>query len=46
MGLRFLGGLTNDEVAQYLGVSVSTVEGDWRVARAWLERELSGMQDP
>ena len=44
--LRFFGGLTIDEVAQYLGVSVSTVESDWRVARAWLGRELSGMEDP
>ncbi|MHC4216835.1 MAG: sigma-70 family RNA polymerase sigma factor [Planctomycetota bacterium] len=40
--LRFLGGLSNEEVAHVLGVSVTTVEGDWRVARAWLRRELSG----
>ncbi len=39
--LRFFGGLTNEEVAQALGVSASTVERDWRVARAWLRRELS-----
>jgi RNA polymerase sigma factor (TIGR02999 family) len=40
--LRFLGGLSNEEVAHVLDVSVSTVEGDWRVAKAWLRRELSG----
>lgn len=39
--LRFFSGLTVDEVAEVLGVSKSTVEGDWRMARAWLSRELS-----
>ena len=38
--LRFFGGLTNPEVADVLGVSRSTVESDWRVARAWLRGEL------
>jgi RNA polymerase sigma factor (TIGR02999 family) len=42
--LRFFGGLSNEEVAHVLGVSVTTVEGDWRVAQAWLRRELSGDQ--
>jgi len=40
--LRFFGGLTTEEVAGILDVSVSTVESDWRIARAWLHRELSG----
>lgn len=40
--LRFFGGLTTEEVAGILDVSVSTVESDWRMARAWLHRELSG----
>jgi len=40
--LRFFGGLTNDEVAESLGVSLGTVERDLRLARAWLQRELSG----
>ena len=39
--LRFFGGLLNEEVAEALGISVSTVKRDWNVARAWLARELS-----
>ncbi len=35
--LRFFGGLTNAETADLLDVSVGTVEGDWRHARAWLQ---------
>jgi RNA polymerase sigma factor (TIGR02999 family) len=38
--LRFFGGLSVQEAADALGVSESTVERDWRVARAWLYREL------
>src|SRR5688572_4982575 len=34
--LRFFGGLSNPEVADLLGVSLRTVEDDWRAARAWL----------
>jgi RNA polymerase sigma-70 factor (ECF subfamily) len=40
--LRFFGGMTVPEVAESLGVSVSTVEGEWRLARAWLRRALGG----
>ncbi len=39
--LRFFGGLTVPEVARLLDVSVTTVEHDWRMARAWLARELA-----
>ena len=39
--LRFLGGLTIEETAHVLDISIGTVKGDWRVARAWLLRELS-----
>ena len=39
--LRFFSGLSVPEVAEHLGVSVRTVEGDWTHARAWLKRELS-----
>ena len=39
--LRVLGGLTIDETADVLGVSHSTVESDWSMARAWLLRRLS-----
>jgi RNA polymerase sigma-70 factor (ECF subfamily) len=37
---RYFGGLTVPEVAQVLGVSRSTVEDDWRMARAWLRVRL------
>ena len=40
--LRFFAGLGVDETAEVLGTSASTVERDWRFARAWLHRELSG----
>ncbi|MDJ0653619.1 MAG: ECF-type sigma factor [Xanthomonadales bacterium] len=38
--LRFFGGCTNDEVADYLGVSVMTVKRDWRKARAFLYADM------
>jgi RNA polymerase sigma factor (TIGR02999 family) len=38
--LRFFGGLSVEETAHVLDVSKSTVKGDWRVAKAWLAREL------
>lgn len=38
--LRFFGGLSNQEVADTLGVSLRTVEGDWALAREWLKRAL------
>lgn len=38
--LRFFGGLAVEEVAEVMGVSRSTVEADWRSARAWLAVEL------
>jgi RNA polymerase sigma factor (TIGR02999 family) len=38
--LRFFGGLSIEEAAAVLGVSDSTVKREWRVARAWLLREL------
>ncbi len=40
MTLRYFGGLTVPEVAAALGVSVVTVERDWRLARAWLGPQL------
>ena len=40
--LRFFSGMSNPEVAEYLQLSLRTVESDWAYARAWLRRELSG----
>jgi RNA polymerase sigma-70 factor (ECF subfamily) len=38
--LRYFGGLNNKEAAEVLQVSETTVERDWRLAKAWLFREL------
>jgi RNA polymerase sigma factor (sigma-70 family) len=38
--LRYFGGMSVPEVAAALGVSVVTVERDWRLARAWLQGQL------
>jgi RNA polymerase sigma factor (sigma-70 family) len=40
--LRYFGGLTIEETADVLGVSVDTTKRDWRMARAWLLAELTG----
>lgn len=40
--LRFFGGLSMEETAHALGISVRTAHGDWAIARAWLYRELAG----
>jgi RNA polymerase sigma factor (TIGR02999 family) len=40
--LRFFGGLSLEEVAEVLRVSLSTVRRDWRMAQAWLHQQLSG----
>lgn len=37
---RFFGGLTEDEIAESLGVTSRTVQRDWAKARAWLYKEL------
>jgi RNA polymerase sigma factor (TIGR02999 family) len=37
---RYFGGLTVSELAETLGVSETTVERDWRVAKAWLKSQL------
>jgi RNA polymerase sigma factor (TIGR02999 family) len=39
--LRFFGGLSVEETAEVLGVSPDTIVRDWKLARAWLLRELS-----
>jgi len=40
--LRFFGGLSVEETAHVLGVSVETVQRDWRLSKVWLLREMSG----
>jgi RNA polymerase sigma factor (sigma-70 family) len=42
--LRFYGGLSVEESAQVLEVSPETVMRDWRLAKAWLWRELKADQ--
>jgi RNA polymerase sigma factor (TIGR02999 family) len=39
--MRFFGGLTNEEIAAALGISAATVMRDWKLAKAWLLRELN-----
>jgi len=39
--LRFFGGLSLEETAQVLNISPETVKRDWRLAKAWLLREMS-----
>jgi RNA polymerase sigma factor (TIGR02999 family) len=40
--MRFFGGMSVEETAAALHLSVGTVKQDWRLARAWLARELDG----
>lgn len=40
--LGFFAGLTHEEIAGVIGVSIRTVERRWRFGRAWLYRELGG----
>lgn len=39
--LRYFGGLTIEETAQALGISIDTAKRDWRMARAWLLAQLT-----
>jgi RNA polymerase sigma-70 factor, ECF subfamily len=40
--MRFFGGLSVEETAEILKISAITVKRDWRAARTWLYRELTG----
>lgn len=42
--LRFFGGLSVEETAEVLQVSPNTVLRDWKVAKAWLRREIDGAE--
>ncbi len=39
--MRYFGGLSIEETAEALGVSIGTVNRDWRLARSWLIREMN-----
>ncbi len=39
--LRYFGGMSVEDTAELLGISARTVNGDWRMARAWLKAKLS-----
>ena len=39
--LRFFGGLSNEDVAEVLGVSTDTVTRDWKFAKAWLRQQVA-----
>ena len=39
--LRYFGGLSNQEVADSLGISLATVKRDWHVAKSWLACEIA-----
>ena len=40
--LRFFAGLSSEDAARVLGVSLATAERDWTVARSWLHRQMAG----
>lgn len=40
--MRYFGGLSIEETAEVLGVSIATVNREWRLARSWLIREMRG----
>jgi DNA-directed RNA polymerase specialized sigma24 family protein len=44
--LRFYAGLSNEDAAQFLGISGATAKRYWRYARAWLHRELRKEDGP
>jgi RNA polymerase sigma factor (TIGR02999 family) len=42
VSMRFFVGLTAEQIASAMGISPATVQREWRLARAWLQRELQG----
>jgi RNA polymerase sigma factor (TIGR02999 family) len=44
--LHYFGGVSQEEAAEALGLSLTTVERELRLARAWLRRELDGSAAP
>jgi RNA polymerase sigma-70 factor, ECF subfamily len=44
--MRFFAGMQEEEMAEVLGVSARTINREWRMARAWLYKELYGESGP
>jgi RNA polymerase sigma factor (TIGR02999 family) len=44
--MKFFGGLSAAEISEVLGVSLATVERDWRTARIFLRREMTRLASP
>jgi RNA polymerase sigma-70 factor, ECF subfamily len=44
--LRYFGGLSVEETAEVLRISAETAKRDWKMAKAWLLRELTGEKSP
>ena len=42
--LRFFGGLTNEEIGEVLEISARTIKREWRLAKAWLRREITNKE--
>lgn len=42
--LRYFGGLSIEQTAEFLNISIDTAKRDWRMAKAWLIGELTGQQ--
>ncbi len=42
VALRFFAGMEHQQIAEELGVSLATVNREWRFARLWLKKELEG----
>jgi RNA polymerase sigma factor (sigma-70 family) len=40
VSMRFFVGLTAEQIGAAMGISPATVQREWRLARAWLQREL------
>jgi DNA-directed RNA polymerase specialized sigma24 family protein len=40
--MRFFAGMSEDEIAEVLCVSARTINREWRMARAWLYKEMYG----
>lgn len=43
--LRYFAGLTQQQAAEILGISISTADRDWAYSRAWLFREINGSKE-